>query len=118
MEKLSKKFYNEIRSKVESYIGKYMPDDYDLDFDYNVHFSRGEGSTITEFEIKLSDGYVAEVTLRVYTQIYRSNGDYFSPPESSGCHSWEVTHLEIWAVEGELVEELNDSTYMEGEYEW
>ena len=95
-----------------------MPEDYQLDIRCGSRVISGRGTSTLEIEVKLPEGYVAEVTLRVYTSICYDRGNYFTPPESSGSHSWEVTHLLIWDAEGELAEELNDSTYMEGEYEW
>lgn len=118
MEKLSQRFYEQIKSQIEGEIEGYMPEDYQLDIRYSGRGIRGEGASILEVEVELPEGYVAEVSLRVYTSFCKDNGDYFTPPESSGSHSWEVTHLLIWDAEGELAEELNDSTYMEGEYEW
>ena len=118
MEKLSQKFYEQIKSRIEGEIEGYMPDDYNLDIRSSARGSRGEGTSKLDIEIELSEGYVADVSIRIYTSIYKDNGDYFTPPESSISHSWEVTHLLIWDAEGELAEELNDSTYMEGEYEW
>ena len=118
MEKLSQKFYEQIKSRIEGEIEGYMPDDYNLDIRSSVRGSRGEGSSKLDVEVELPEGYVADVTLRVHTSFYNDRGDYFTPPESSGTHSWEVTHLDIWDAEGELAEELNDSAYMEGEYEW
>lgn len=118
MEKLSQKFYKQIKSRIEGEIEGYMPEDYNLDIRSSVRGSRGEGSSKLDVEVELPEGYSADVSLRVYTSFCNDNGDYFTPPESSGSHSWEVTHLLIWDAEGELAEELNDSTYMEGEYEW
>ena len=118
MEKLSQKFYEQIKSRIEGEIEDFIPEDYNLDIRSSVRGSRGEGSSKLDIEIELPEGYSADVSLRVYTSFCKDNGDYFTPPESSGSHSWEVTHLQIWDVEGELAEELNDSTYMEGEYEW
>ena len=118
MEKLSQRFYEQIKSRIEGEIEGYMPEDYQLDICYGARGIRGEGTSTLEVEVELPDGYVAEVTLRVYTSVYYDRGDYFTPPESSGTHSWEVTHLDIWDAEGELAEELNDLGYMEGEYEW
>ena len=118
MEKLSQRFYEQIKSRIEGEIEGYMPEDYQLDIRYGSRVIRGRGTSTLEIEVELPEGYVAEVTLRVYTSVCNDRGDYFTPPESSGSHSWEVTHLLIWDAEGELAEELNDSTYMEGEYEW
>lgn len=118
MEKLSQRFYEQIKSQIEGEIEGYMPDDYNLDIRSSVRGSRGEGASILEVEVELPEGYVADVTLRVHTSFYNDRGDYFTPPESSGTHSWEVTHLDIWDAEGELAEELNELGYMEGEYEW
>ena len=118
MEKLSQRFYEQIKSRIEGEIEGYMPEDYQLDIRYSARGTRGEGASILEVEVELPGGYSADVSLRVYTSFCKDNGDYFTPPESSGSHSWEVTHLLIWDAEGELAEELNDSTYMEGEYDW
>ena len=114
MEKLSQRFYEQIKSRIEGEIEGYMPEDYQLD----IYGARGRGTSTLDIEVELPEGYVAEVTLRVYTSVYNDRGDYFTPPESSGTHSWEVTHLLIWDAEGELAEELNDLGSMEGEYEW
>ncbi len=118
MEKLSQKFYEQIKSQIEGEIEGYMPEDYQLDIRYSGRGTRGEGASSLDVEVELPEGYVAEVTLRVYASVYNDRGDYFTPPESSGTHSWEVTHLDIWDAEGELAEELNELGYMEGEYEW
>ena len=118
MEKLSQKFYEQIKSRIEREIEGYMPEDYNLDIRSSVRGSRGEGSSKLDVEVELPEGYSADVSLRVYTSFCKDNGDYFTPPESSGTHSWEVTHLDIWDAEGELAEELNDLGYMEGEYDW
>ena len=118
MEKLSQKFYEQIKSRIEGEIEGYMPEDYQLDIRHRARGIWGKGTSTLEVEVELQEGYVAEVTLRVHTSFYNDRGDYFTPPESSGSHSWEVTHLLIWDAEGELAEELNDLGYMEGEYEW
>ena len=118
MEKLSQKFYEQIKSRIEGEIDGYMPEDYQLDIRHRARGIWGKGTSTLEVEVELQEGYVAEVTLRVHTSFYNDRGDYFTPPESSGSHSWEVTHLLIWDAEGELAEELNDLGYMEGEYEW
>ena len=118
MEKLSQKFYEQIKSRIEGEIEEYMPDEYNLDIRSSARGSRGEGSSKLDVEVELPEGYVAEVTLRVHTSICYDRRDYFTPPESSGTHSWEVTHLDIWDAEGKLAEELNELSYMEGEYEW
>mgnify|MGYP006392783253 FL=1 len=118
MEKLSQRFYEQIKSRIEGEIEGYMPEDYQLDIRNTARGTRGRGTSTLEVEVELPEGYVAEVTLRVYTSVYNDRGDYFTPPECSGTHSWEVTHLDIWDAEGELAEELNDLGYMEGEYEW
>ena len=118
MEKLSQRFYEQIKSQIEGEIEGYMPEDYQLDIRYSARGTRGEGASILEVEVELPEGYVADITLRVHTSFYNDRGDYFTPPESSGTHSWEVTHLDIWDAEGELAEELNELGYMEGEYEW
>ena len=118
MEKLSQRFYEQIKSRIEGEIEGYMPEDYQLDIRNTARGTKGDGTSTLEIDVELPEGYVADVTLRVYTSVYKDRGDYFTPPESSGTHSWEVTHLDIWDAEGELAEELNDSTYMEGEYEW
>ena len=118
MEKFSQRFYEQIKSRIEGEIEGYMPEEYQLDILCSARGSRGEGSSKLDIEVELSEGYVAEVSLRVYTSFCKDNGDYFTPPESSGRHSWEVTHLQIWDAEGELAEELNDLSYMDGEYEW
>ena len=80
--------------------------------------TRGRGTSTLDVDVELPEGYVADITLRVHTSFYNDRGDYFTPPESSGTHSWEVTHLDIWDAEGELAEEMNDLGYMGGEYEW
>ena len=95
-----------------------MPEDSQLDIRCSAMGPRGEGTSTLDIDVELPEGYVAEVTLRVYTSVCNDRGDYFTPPESSGSHSWEVAHLQIWDAEGELAEELNDLGYMEGEYEW
>ena len=118
MEKLSQRFYEQIKSQIEGEIEGYMPEDYQLDIYYSARGTRGKGTSTLDIEVELPEGYVADVTLRVHTSFYNDRGDYFTPPESSGTHSWEVTHLDIWAAEGELAEELNELGYMEGEYEW
>ena len=118
MEKLSQRFYEQIKSRIEGEIEDYVPEEYQLDIRYSARGTRGEGASSLDVEVELPEGYVAEVTLRVYTSVYNDRGDYFTPPESSGTHSWEVTHLDIWDAEGELAEELNDLGYMGGEYEW
>ena len=118
MEKLSQKFYEQIKSRIEGEIEDYVPEEYQLDIRCSARGTRGEGTSTLDIDVKLPEGYVAEVTLRVYTSVCNDWGDHFTPPESSGTHSWKVTHLDIWNAEGELAEELNDSTYMEGEYEW
>ena len=118
MEKLSQRFYEQIKSQIKGEIEGYMPEDYQLDIRCSTRGTRGEGTSTLDIEVELSEGYVAEVSLRVYTSFCKDNGDYFTPPEVSGTHSWEVTHLLIWDAEGELAEELNDLGYMEGEYEW
>ena len=118
MEKLSQRFYEQIKSRIEGEIEGYMPEDYQLDIRYGSRVTRGEGTSTLDIEVELPEGYVADAALRVYTSFSNDKGDYFSPPESSGTHSWEVTHLDIWDAEGELAEELNELGYMEGEYEW
>ena len=118
MEKLSQRFYEQIKSRIEGEIEGYMPEDYQLDIRHRARGTRGEGTSTLDIEVELPEGYVADITLRVHTSFYNDWGDYFSPPESSGTHSWEVTHLDIWDAEGELAEELNDLGYMDGEYEW
>ena len=118
MEKLSQKFYEQIKSRIEGEIEEYVPEEYQLDIRNTARGTRGRGTSKLEVEVELPEGYSADVSLRVYTSFCKDNGDYFAPPESSGSHSWEVTHLLIWDEGGELAEELNDSTYMEGEYEW
>ena len=118
MEKLSQKFYEQIKSRIEGEIEGYMPEDYQLDIRYGARGIIGKGTSTLDVEVELPEGYVADVTLRVYTSIYKDRGDYFTAPEISGTHSWEVTHLGIWDADGELAEELNDLGYMDGEYEW
>ena len=118
MEKLSQRFYEQIKSRIEGEIEGYMPEDYQLDIRHRARGIWGKGTSTLDIDMELPEGYVAEVTLRVHTSFYNDRGDYFTPPESSGTHSWEVTHLDIWDAEGELAEELNDLSYMEGEYEW
>ena len=118
MEKLSQRFYEQIKSRIDGEIEGYMPEDYQLDIRCSARGTKGEGASILEVEVELPEGYIAEVTLRVYTSFCNDMGDYFTPPESSGTHSWEVTHLIIWDAEGELAEEMKDCGYMEGEYEW
>ena len=118
MEKLSQRFYEQIKSRIEGEIEDYVPEDYQLDIHNSARGTRGKGTSTLEVEVELPEGYVADVTLRVYTSVYNDRGDHFTPPESSGTHSWEVTYLDIWDAEGELAEELNDLGYMEGEYEW
>lgn len=118
MEKLSQRFYEQIKSRIEGEIEGYMPEDYQLDIRNTARGTRGKGTSTLEIEVELPEGYVAEVTLRVYTSVYRDRGNYFTPPESRGTHSWEVTYLYIWNAEGKLVDEMNDWSYMEGEYEW
>lgn len=118
METLSQKFYEQIKSRIEGEIEDFTPEDYQLDIRCSARGTRGEGTSTLDVEIELPEGYIADVSLRVYTSFCKDNGDYFTPPESSGSHSWEVTHLLIWDADGELTEELNDSTYMDGEYEW
>ena len=118
MEKLSQRFYEQIKSRIEGEIEGYMPEEYQLDIRNTARGTSGRGTSTLEVEVELPEGYVADVTLRVHTSFYNDRGDYFTPPESSGTHSWEVTHLDIWDAEGELAEELNELGYMEGEYEW
>ena len=118
MEKLSERFYEQIKSRIEGEIEGYTPEEYQLDIRYGARVTRGKGTSTLDIDVELPEGYVAEVTLRVYTSFYNDRGDYFTPPESSGTHSWEVTHLDIWDAEGKLAEELNELGYMEGEYEW
>ena len=118
MEKLSQKFYEQIKSRIEGEIEDYVPEECQLDIRCSARGTRGEGTSTLDIDVELPEGYVADITLRVHTSFYNDRGDYFTPPESSGTNSWEVTHLQIWDAEGELAEELNDSTYMEGEYEW
>ena len=118
MEKLSQKFYEQIKSRIEGEIEDYVPEECQLDIRCSARGTRGEGISTLDIDVELPEGYVAEVTLRVYTSVCNDWGDYFTPPESSGTHSWEVTHLDIWDAEGGLAEELNELTYMEGEYEW
>ena len=118
MEKLSQRFYEQIKSRIEGEIEEYVPEEDQLDIRYGSRVTSGEGTSTLGVEVELPEGYVADVTLRVHTSFYNDRGDYFNPPESSGTHSWEVTHLAIWDAEGELAEELNDLGYMEGEYEW
>ena len=118
MEKLSQRFYEQIKSRIEGEIEDYVPEEYQLDIRHTVRGTSGGGTSTLDIEVELSEGYVADVALRVYTSFSNDKGDYFSPPESSGTHSWEVTHLDIWDAEGELAEELNELGYMEGEYEW
>ena len=118
MEKLSQRFYEQINSRIEGEIEDYVPEEHQLDIRYGSRATSGEGTSTLGVEVELPEGYVAEVSLRVYTSFCKDNGDYFTPPEVSGTHSWEVTHLDIWDAEGELAEELNDLSYMEGEYEW
>ena len=118
MEKLSQRFYEQIKSRIEGEIEDYVPEEYQLDIRHTVRGTSGRGTSTLDIDVELPEGYVAEVTLRVYTSICNDRGDYFTPPESSGTHSWEVTHLQIWDAEGELAEELNELGYMDGEYEW
>ena len=118
MEKLSQRFYEQIKSRIEGEIEDYVPEEYQLDIHYSTRVTKGKGTSTLDIDVELPEGYVADVTLRVYTSFYNDRGDYFNPPESSGTHSWEVTHLDIWDADGELAEELNDLGYMEGEYEW
>ena len=118
MEKLSQRFYEQIKSRIEGEIEDYVPEEYQLDIRHTVRGTSGRGTSKLKVDVELPEGYVADVSLRVYTSFCKDNGDYFTPPESSGTHSWEVTHLQIWDAEGELAEELNDLSYMEGEYEW
>lgn len=118
MEKLSQRFYEQIKFRIEGEIEDYVPEEHQLDIHYGSRVTSGEGTSTLGVEVELLEGYVADVTLRVHTSFYNDRGDYFTPPESSGTHSWEVTHLDIWDAEGELAEELNDLGYMEGEYEW
>lgn len=118
MEKLSQRFYEQIKSRIEGEIEDYVPEEYQLDIRHTVRGTSGRGTSTLDIDVELPEGYVADITLRVHTSFYNDRGDYFTPPESSGSHSWEVTHLQIWDAEGDLAEELNDSTYMEGEYEW
>ena len=118
MEKLSQRFYEQIKSRIEGEIEGYMPEEYQLDIRYSARGTSGKGTGTLDIDVELPEGYVAEVTLRVHTSFYNDRGDYFTPPESSGTHSWEVTHLGIWDADGELAEELNDLGYMDGEYEW
>ena len=102
MEKLSQRFYEQIKSRIEGEIEGYMPEDYQLDIHNSARGTRGKGTSTLEIGVELPEGYVAEVTLRVYTSVCNDRGDYFTPPESRGAHSWEVTHLAIWDAEGEL----------------
>lgn len=118
MEKLSQKFYEQIKSRIEGEIEDYAPEEYQLDIRHTVRGISGRGTSTLDIDVELPEGYVADITLRVHTSFYNDRGDYFTPPESSGTHSWEVTHLDIWDAEGELAEELNDLGYMDGEYEW
>ena len=118
MEKLSQRFYEQIKSRIEGEIEDYVPEECQLDIRCSARGTRGEGTSTLDVDVELPEGYVADITLRVHTSFYNDRGDYFTPPESSGSHSWEVTHLQIWDAEGELAEELNDLSYMEGEYEW
>ena len=118
MEKLSQRFYEQIKSRIEGEIEDYVPEEYQLDIRHTVRGTSGRGTSTLDIDVELPEGYVADITLRVHTSFYNDRGDYFTPPESSGTHSWEVTHLLIWTAAGGLAEELNDSTYMEGEYEW
>ena len=118
MEKLSQKFYEQIKSRIEGEIEDYVPEEHQLDIHYSTRVTKGKGTSTLDIDVELPEGYVAEVTLRVYTSFYNDRGDYFTPPESRGTHSWEVTHLDIWDEDGELAEELSDWGYMEGEYEW
>ena len=118
MEKLSQRLYEQIKSRIEGEIEGYMPEDYQLDIRHRTRGIWGKGTSTLDIDVELPEGYVADVTLRVHTSFYNYRGDYFTPPESSGTHSWEVTHLGIWDAEEELAEELNDWGYMEGEYEW
>ena len=118
MEKLSQRFYEQIKSLIEGEIEGYMPEDYQLDIRHRARGIWGKGTSTLDIDVELPEGYVADITLRVHTSFYNDRGDYFTPPESSGTHSWEVTHLDIWDAEGELAEELNELGYMEGEYEW
>ena len=118
MEKLSQRFYEQIKSRIEGEIEGYMPEDYQLDIRCSARGTRGEGTSTLDVDVELPEGYVADITLRVHTSLYNDRVDNFTPPESSGTHSWEVTHLDIWDAEGELAEELNELGYMDGEYEW
>ena len=118
MEKLSQKFYEQIKSRIEGEIEEYAPEECQLDIRHTVRGISGRGTSTLDIDVELPEGYVADITLRVHTSFYNDRGDYITPPESSGTHSWEVTHLDIWDAEGELAEELNDLGYMDGEYEW
>ena len=118
MEELSQRFYEQIKSRIERAIEGYMPEDYQLDIRHRARGIWGKGTSTLEVEVELPEGYVADVTLRVHTILYNDRGDYFTPPESRGTHSWEVTYLYIWNAEGKLVDEMNDWSYMEGEYDW
>ena len=95
-----------------------MPEDYQLDIRHRARGIWGKGTSTLEVEVELPEGYVADVTLRVHTSFYNDRGDYFTPPESSGSHFLDVSHLDIWDAQCEFLEELNDLVYMEGEYEW
>ena len=118
MVKLSKRFYEEINYRIDREIEGYMPDDDYMEIHRCGRRTDVVGSSKIDIEVELSDGYVADVSLSIYTRAYNDDGNYVTPPESGGTHTWAVTYLQIWDAEGELVEELNDTTYMNGEYNW
>lgn len=113
MEKLSKKFYDDIESEIEAYVEAFEPYDYTHeDIDGTTHE--------VEADFELDEGYRAVVTLKIYVSVNVDRGDYDTPPYSWGFYEWKVTNLEIWDKDNDLVEVVGDTypPYMEGTYKW
>ena len=77
MEKLSQRFYEQIKSRIEGEIEDYVPEEHQLDIRYGSRVTSGEGTSTLGVEVELPEGYSADVSLRVYTSFCKDNGDYF-----------------------------------------
>lgn len=117
-EKLSHKFYEDIEAEIEYYMETFDGEDVDYDYIHGTKYYDGRTETSID-DIELPDGYTADVELSVYVSATDFQGDYDNPPEYYGSYEWEVTHLEIFDKDGDLIEVLNRPTdYMSGKYEF
>ena len=67
MEKLSQRFYEQIKSRIEGEIEGYMPEEYQLDIRYGARGTRGRGTSTLDIDVELPEGYVADF-------VYERNG--------------------------------------------